>query len=62
MQQACGIITNRGGVLSHAGIIARELGKPTILATGNATEVLRNGDMIELDADKGIVTILTKGS
>lgn len=60
MQQACGIITNRGGVLSHAGIIARELKKPTILATGNATEILQNGDMILLDAEKGTVAILSK--
>ena len=62
MQQACGIITNRGGVLSHAGIIARELKKPTILATSNATEILQNGDMIELDAVNGIATLLVKNS
>lgn len=58
MQQTRGIITDRGGLLSHAGIIARELRKPTILATGNATQVLKDGDMIEMDPDIGIVKIL----
>jgi len=55
MQQAVGIVTNGGGVLSHAGIIAREMGKPCIVGTNDATEVLREGDLIELDADKGVV-------
>ncbi|MEK6894165.1 MAG: PEP-utilizing enzyme [Nanoarchaeota archaeon] len=55
MQKSLGIITNGGGVLSHAGIVARERGKPCIVGTGNATEVLRDGDLIELDATNGIV-------
>jgi len=55
MQQAGGVITNSGGALSHAGIVAREMGKPCIVGTDNATEVLQEGEMIELDAENGVV-------
>lgn len=59
MQKSLGIITNFGGVLSHAGIVARELGKPCIVGTENATKLLKDGDLIELDADNGIVRKLS---
>jgi len=52
------IVTNLGGVTSHAAIISRELGIPCIVGTKNATEVLKTGDMVEVDADKGEVRIL----
>ena len=55
MQKSIGIITNGGGVLSHAGIVARELGKPCLIGAGNATELLKDGDLIELDATNGVV-------
>ncbi len=55
MQKAAGIITDQGGMLSHAAIVARELGKPCLVATGNATKILQDGDLIELDANQGIV-------
>lgn len=55
MQQAGGIITCNGGVLSHAAIVARELGKPCIVGAERATDLLIDGEMIELDADKGVV-------
>lgn len=52
----CGaIVTNDGGLTCHAAIIARELKKPCIIGTKIATEVLKDGDMVEVDADKGIV-------
>lgn len=55
MQRAGGIITDMGGVLSHAAIVARELGKPCLTATRSATSTLVDGQMIELDADAGVV-------
>lgn len=55
MVQAGGIITDRGGILSHAAIVSRELGKPCIVGTGNATQVLQDGQEIEMDAGRGIV-------
>jgi phosphohistidine swiveling domain-containing protein len=59
MQQAAAIVTDLGGVLSHAAIIARELKKPCLTGTKNATEILQNGQEVEVDATKGIVTSYT---
>jgi phosphohistidine swiveling domain-containing protein len=61
MQKAGAIVTDRGGILSHASIVARELKKPCIVGTGNATTILKNGDFVEVDAFTGVVNILTKG-
>jgi len=57
MKQSCGIITDRGGILSHAAIVSRELQKPCIVGTNNATKILKNGDIVELDAQNGIVIL-----
>lgn len=55
----CGaIVTDEGGITSHAAIISRELQKPCIIGTKIATKVLKDGDMVEVDAEKGIVRIL----
>jgi len=55
MEKAAAIITDEGGITSHAAIIARELNKPCITGTKIATKVLKDGDLVEVDADKGIV-------
>ncbi|MBS3098699.1 hypothetical protein J4462_00645 [Candidatus Pacearchaeota archaeon] len=62
MKLSEGIITNEGGVLCHAAIMSRELRKPCVIGTKIATEVIKTGDIIELDADTGIVRILKKPS
>lgn len=56
MQKAAAVVTDRGGILSHAAIVCRELGKPCIAATGNATSVLKNGQRVKVDATNGLVT------
>jgi phosphohistidine swiveling domain-containing protein len=56
MQQAAAIVTDQGGILSHAAIVARELKKPCIVSTGNATQVLHDGQMVRVDATQGVVT------
>lgn len=58
MKKAAAIITDQGGILSHAAIVARELGVPCIVATGNATQVLKPGQKVLVDADKGVVNKL----
>lgn len=58
MKRAVAIITDEGGVTSHAAIISRELGKPCIIGTKNATKILKDGDIVEVDANKGIVKII----
>lgn len=60
MKKASAIITDEGGLLCHAAIIARELGKPCIIGTKIATKVLKDGDMVEVDAEKGVVRILSR--
>jgi len=58
MKKAGAIITNRGGILSHAAIISRELKKPCIINTIEATEKLKTNNQIEVNADLGIIKIL----
>ncbi len=58
LKKANGIITNEGGVTCHAAIIARELNIPTIIGTQNATQILKDGDLVEVDADNGVVRVL----
>jgi phosphohistidine swiveling domain-containing protein len=53
-----GIITDQGGINCHAAIIAREHGIPCIAGTGNATQKIQTGDLIEMDPFNGIVTIV----
>ena len=53
-----GLITDTGGVLSHPAIIAREYGVPAVVATGNATAVLRDGQRATVDGDAGVVQLL----
>ena len=60
MKIAGAIITNQGGITSHAAIISREFGIPCIIGTKIATKVLHDGDLVEVDADKGIVKILKR--
>ncbi len=57
MHKAIGFITDEGGILSHAAIVAREFKKPCIVGTKIATKVINDGDFIELDADKGVIRI-----
>jgi phosphohistidine swiveling domain-containing protein len=57
MQKAVAIVTDNGGILSHAAIVARELKKPCIVGTGNATIVLKNGDRVTVDTTTGEVRI-----
>jgi len=58
MQRAIAFVTDEGGIGCHAAIVAREFGKPCIVGTGDATQVLRDGDTVDVDADRGVVTVL----
>lgn len=55
MKKAGAVVTDLGGILSHAAIICREMGKPCITNTKTATKVLKTGDLIEVDADLGVI-------
>jgi len=56
--KAGAIITNQGGLMSHAAIVSREMNIPCVVGTGNATEILKNGDLVEVNGDSGVVKIL----
>jgi pyruvate,water dikinase len=58
--RAAGIITDIGAPLSHAAIVARELGIPAVVGCGNATAVLFTGDRVRLDGAIGSVEILER--
>jgi phosphohistidine swiveling domain-containing protein len=60
MRKSGAIITDEGGLTSHAAIISRELNIPCIIGTKIATKVLKDGDVVEVDANKGIVRIIKK--
>ncbi len=55
MKKSIAIVTNEGGITCHAAIVSRELKIPCIIGTKNATQALKDGDMVEVDANKGIV-------
>jgi pyruvate,water dikinase len=60
MKKATAFVTDAGGILSHAAIVAREMKKPCIIGTGVATKVLKDGDLVEVDANKGVVKIIKR--
>ncbi|ELZ48261.1 phosphoenolpyruvate synthase [Halorubrum californiense DSM 19288] len=55
MKRAAGIVTDEGGMTSHAAIISRELGVPAVVGAGNGTRVLEDGQQVTLDGDKGTI-------
>jgi rifampicin phosphotransferase len=58
--RAAAIITDIGAPLSHAAIVARELGIPAVVGCGNATMVLKTGDWVRVDGGKGLVEIIRR--
>ena len=58
MKIALAFVTDEGGITCHAAIIAREMKKPCIIGTKFATQVLKDGDLVEVDADAGVVRII----
>ncbi|MBR9706466.1 hypothetical protein GOV14_05500 [Candidatus Pacearchaeota archaeon] len=60
MKMAAAFITDEGGITCHASIVAREMKRPCIIGTKTATQVLHDGDLVEVDADNGVVRILEK--
>jgi len=62
IRKAGAIITDEGGITSHAAIVSRELGVPCIIGTKIATKVLHDGDLVEVDANNGIVRIIERAN
>ena len=60
--RANGIIAEKGSLLSHTAIVARELGTPAVVGIPGITECLKEGDLVRLDADTGTITLLEERS
>ena len=60
LKKAIAFVTDEGGIASHAAIVAKEMKKPCIVGAKVATKALNNGDLIEVDAEKGIVKVLKR--
>jgi phosphohistidine swiveling domain-containing protein len=58
MKKSSAIITEEGGITSHAAIMSRELNKPCIIGVKNITEILKTGDYVKVDGENGIINIL----
>ena len=52
------VVTDIGGVMSHAAIVCREYGLPAVVGTGRATSTIRTGQLLRVDGSAGTVTIL----
>ena len=57
IQNAAGIVAEKGSLLSHTAIITRELGKPAVVGIKDATRIIRTGDHLVIDADRGTVRL-----
>ncbi|MCE4618102.1 MAG: pyruvate, water dikinase [Desulfurococcales archaeon] len=55
MKIAAAIVTDEGGMTAHAAIVARELGIPAVVGTGNATKVLQDNQLVTVDGSRGVV-------
>ena len=55
MKKACAIVTNAGGMTCHAAIVSREMGIPCIVGTRNGTQIMKEGQLVTVDATRGIV-------
>jgi pyruvate,water dikinase len=55
---AAGVVMDQGGILSHGSIIAREYGIPAVVNVGPATKIIKTGQTIQVDGNRGVVTIL----
>lgn len=55
-------VTDIGGITSHAAIVCREYGVPSVTGTGTATQTIKTGDWIKVDGDRGIVEIVKRAN
>jgi len=58
IKKAAAIVTNEGGITCHAAIVARELGIPCLIGTKIATEIFKDGDLVEVNANHGVATLI----
>ena len=57
---AAGVVVEQGGMLSHSSIVAREYGLPAVTNVASATRVIRTGDLVQVDGNRGCVSVLKR--
>lgn len=62
MEKAVAIVADQGGLSSHAAIVSRELGVPCVIATKDGTRIIKDNDLLEVDAQTGMVKILERAN
>lgn len=60
MKKAAAIVAEEGGITAHVSVVSREMGIPCVVGIRNITRILRDGDLVEVDAQQGIVTVLER--
>jgi phosphohistidine swiveling domain-containing protein len=58
LKLACAIVAEEGGVTAHVSVVSREFGLPAVVGLPRITEIIKDGDIVDVDAEKGIVTLL----
>lgn len=58
MANSKAVVTQRGGLLSHAAIFCRELGIPCVVGVENLLEIIKDGSLIIVDGDKGTIEVV----
>jgi phosphohistidine swiveling domain-containing protein len=59
---AAAVVSDSGGILSHCAVVAREYGIPAVVGTGLATRAIRDGQIVEVDGDAGVVRVVSQPS
>ncbi len=60
MKKAAAIITDEGGISCHAAIVSREMGTPCVIGTKHATKLLKDGDLVEVRANHGLIIVIER--
>ncbi len=60
VEKASAIVTDEGGMLCHAVLVSREFNLPCVIGTERATHVLRSGDLVDVDAEEGVVRLVSR--
>jgi pyruvate,water dikinase len=58
--QVKAVVTDMGGMMSHSAIVSREYGIPAVTGVAYGTMAIKTGDILRVDGDKGVVTIVKK--
>jgi len=58
---AAGLVTEVGGLMTHGSVVAREYGIPAVVGVADATRIIKSGQRVHLDGDRGFVLVVDEG-